>query len=182
MTRYYAVLAAAVLLAIGTGCRNQESAKTVEGVPGLAFERLTEDDVVRFCQALPSVVAYLEDETPSREPVKPTAGMAAVYTRNVEWVKDVPGVDSMLSANGLDWPFLRAMLWRLQMIAIVVGLEDVETQARSSMLQAPADMRKLMKQRLKEMKTIAEHVPKENVEVFQRHYREIRPFFQVVER
>lgn len=175
------VVAAVILVCLACGGK-KTAAKAVAGVPAEAFTPLTEDDVARFVRALPAVVAHLSWHGASKgEGLRARDDAAKVLAATIEWVSEAEGVNSVFAANGVDWPFFRAMLYRLAVCAWTVGLDQTQEQARRLIRSQPTSaMAGAMRKRLKQMKEIAAAVPAANLEVFNRHYREIRPFFEIV--
>ncbi len=173
-------LAAGVLLALACG---NKSSKSVAGVPGEAFAPLTEDDVARFAGALPAVNEYLSQRNrPASQEPRARDNAAKVLAATIEWVPQVEGIDSVFAANGVDWPFFRAMLYRVAVCAWTVGLEQTrEESTRVVRAQSTGAMAAAMRKRLRQMKEIAAAVPESNLEVFKRHYQDLRDFFYIVD-
>lgn len=172
-----------VLTLMCLACGNRSAPKSVAGVPGEAFAPLTEDDVARFTRALPPVVEYLSwRNKPSGERLRARDDAAKVLAATIEWVPKTEGIDSVLEANGVDWAFFRAMLYRVAVCAWTVGLEQTEEQSRRVLRAQPTSaMAGAMRKRLKQMKEIAAAVPDANIETFKRHYQDLKDFFRIVE-
>lgn len=175
------VLPLLALSLAGAGCR-RAAPKDVEGFPAVAFEPMSEDDVSRFAAALPALVEFLRDRGPQDAGLKLTDAAATVFGHGIEWVGKTPGIDSVLAANNMDWPFLRAMLWRLSVCALAVGMDDAKEEGRQLMHGARRGVAHDMRVRIRQMSRAVSRVPKENVEIFQRHYRDVHDFFLIVER
>lgn len=176
-----AVVAGFALLCLA--CGGRRAPKPVAGLPAEAFAPLTEDDVARFARVLPALAEYLDwHGSGSSEKVKVRDDMAKVLAAGVEWIPKTAGVDSVLAANGVDWPFIRAMLYRLSVCAWAVGIESGEEE-RQRMIrsQTTRAMASALRKRLSQMKEIVAAVPPANVEVFKRHYRELEGFFSIVD-
>lgn len=176
--------AVAVAALLSSACGGKKTApKAVAGVPAEAFAPLTEDDVARFARALPAVVAHVSWHGASKgEGLRARDDAAKVLAATIEWVPEVEGVDSVFAANGVDWPFFRAMLYRLAVCAWAVGMEQTGEQAKRAIRsQTTNAMASAIRKRLRQMKDIAAAVPAANLEVFDRHYRELKPFFAIVE-
>jgi len=174
--------AAVVLLCLACG-GTKSAPKSVAGLPGEAFAPLTETDVARFARALPAMVEYLDwHGSGSREKVRVRDDMAKVLAAGIEWIPKTDGVDSVLAANGADWPFFRAMLYRLSVCAWAVGLESGEEEQQRIIRTEPTNaMASALRKRLKQIKEVAAAVPPANVEVFKRHYRELGDFMRIVD-
>ena len=182
MTRSFK-LAMAVVVLLCLACGNKSAPKSVAGVPGEAFAPLTEDDVARFTRALPAVVEYMRwRDRPSGEGLRARDNAAKVLAATIEWVPKIDGIDSVFAANDVDWPFFRAMLYRLAACAWTVGLEQTKEQSsRVIRAQPTGAMAGAMRKRLRDMKEIAAAVPDTNLEVFRRHYQDLRGFFYIVD-
>ncbi len=174
-------IVAAVLLCLVCGGK-KAAPKSVAGVPAEAFAPLTEDDVARFARALPAVVEYLSWRgNASGEGLRARDDATKVLIANIEPIQKTEGIDSVLAANGTDWPFFRAMLYRLSACAWEVGLEGGDERERRLIRSQPTKaMASVQRSRLKQMKEIVAAVPAANVEVFKRHYRELRSFMSIV--
>jgi len=174
-------LAAGILLLLA--CGNKSAPKSVAGVPGEAFAPLTEDDVARFVHALPPVVEHLRwRDRPSGKGLRARDNAAKVLAATIEWIPEIDGIDSVFAANGVDWPFFRAMLYRLAACAWTVGLEQTKEQSRRMIRAQPTGaMAGAMRKRLRQMKEIAAAVPAANIEMFNRHYQDLRDFFSIVD-
>jgi hypothetical protein len=171
----------AVLLCLA--CGKKPAPKSVTGLPAEAFAPLTEDDVARFTRALPAVVEYLSwHGMASGEKLRARDDAAKVLAATIEWVPKTAGIDSVFAANGVDWPFFRAMLYRVAVCAWTVGLAQTEDQARRAIRsQSTRAMAGALRKRLKQMKEIAAAVPASNMEMFNRHYQDLKGFFYIVE-
>jgi len=176
-------LTIAALTLIGLACGKKPAPKSVAGLPAEAFAPLTEDDVARFTRALPAVVEYLSwHGKASGEKLRARDDAAKVLAATIEWVPKAEGIDSVFAANGVDWPFFRAMLYRVAVCAWTVGLGQTEEQSRSMIRAQPTSaMAGAMRARLKQMKEIAAAVPASNMEMFNRHYQDLKDFFHIVE-
>jgi hypothetical protein len=172
------------LVLICLACSRTESPKSVAGLPREAFAPLTETDVARFARALPAMVEYVDlHGGGSSEKLRMRDDMAKVLATGIDWIAKTDGVDSVLAANGADWPFFRAMLYRLSVCAWAVGLEDggMEQQQRIIRAQTTRAMASALRKRLKQIKDVADAVPPANVEIFKRHYRELGDFMRIVD-
>jgi hypothetical protein len=177
------MFAVTVVALFSSACGGKKTApKAVAGVPAEAFAPLTEDDVARFVKALPAVVEYLSWRgNASGEGLHARDDAAKLLATNIEPIQKTEGIDSVLAANGADWPFFRAMLYRLSACAWEVGLEGGDEQEQRLIRSQPTKaMASAQRNRLKQMKDIAAAVPAANVEVFKRHYRELRSFMSIV--
>jgi hypothetical protein len=174
-------MVATVLLALA--CARRATPKSVAGVPSEAFAPLTEDDVARFTHALPAVIEYLHwRDRPSGEALRARDDAGKVLAATIEWVPKVDGIDSVFAAKGVDWPFFRAMLYRVAVCAWTVGLGQTEEQSsRLIRAQPTGAMASAMRKRLSQMKKIAAAVPDANMEMFKRHYQDLRDFFYIVD-
>jgi hypothetical protein len=177
------VAVAAVVLACLACGGKRTAAKAVASVPAEAFAPLTEDDVARFVRALPAVVEHVNwRRTPRDEELRVRDDAAKVLAATIEWLPAVEGIDSVFAANGVDWPFFRAMLYRLAVCAWSVGMDQTEEQSKRLIRSQPTGaIAHAMRKRLRQMREIAAAVPAANLEVFHRHYRELRPFFAIVD-
>jgi hypothetical protein len=145
---------------------------------------LTETDIARFAKALPAMIEYMDlHGSGSNEKLRMRDDMAKVLAAGIEWIGKTDGVDSVLAANGADWPFFRAMLYRLSACAWAVGIEEgaVEQQQRMIRAQTTKAMASAMRRRLKQLQDVANAVPPANVETFKRHYRELEDFMRIVD-
>jgi hypothetical protein len=183
MATFLRVTAAAVVVFSLACSRKAPAAQAIAGVPAEAFAPLTEDDAARFARALPAVVEHLSWHGGSPDDgLRVRDDAAKVLAAAIEWVPKTEGIDSVFAANGVDWPFFRAMLYRLAVCAWTVGLEDTDEQARRAIRSQPTNaVASAMRKRLRQMKTIAAAVPAANVEIFKRHYRELNGFFAIVD-
>jgi hypothetical protein len=164
-------------------CSKAPAPKSVAGVPGEAFAPLTETDVARFARVLPEVVSYLYERGGPETQPRMRDGMAKYLANNIEWVAHVDGIDSVLASNGTNWDFLRAMLYRISVCAWVVGTND-ETQAQMRKLvrsEPTSAVAGQLRKRVRDMKAVVAAVPPANVEMFKRHYRDLKDFFYIVE-
>lgn len=182
MVRALTLMIATVML-FGLACgRNKPPPKAVAGMPAEAFAPLTEDDVVRFARALPSVVAQMSWHGAAEgERLRARDDAVMVLAVASERVRTTEGIDSVFAANGVDWPFFRAMLYRLSACAYVVGLKEADEETRRMIRSEPTRaIASAMRRRLQQMKEIAAAVPPSNIEVFQRHFRELKGFFTIM--
>ena len=175
-------IVAAVLLCLACGGK-KATPKSVAGLPAEAFAPLTETDVARFARALPAVVEYLSWRgKASGEGSHARDDAAKVLAATIEWVPKTEGIDSVFAANGVDWPFFRVMLYRVAVCAWTVGLGQTEEESRRLIRAQPTSaMAGAMRKRLKQMKEIAAAVPASNMEMFNRHYEDLKDFFHIVE-
>lgn len=176
--------AVTVVALFSSACGGKKTVpKAVAGMPAEAFAPLTEDDVARFARALPAVVEHLSwHGGSSGDGLRVRDDAAKVLAAAIEWVPKTEGIDSVFAANGVDWPFFRAMLYRLAVCAWAVGMEQTEEQAKRAIRsQTTNAVAGAMRKRLRQMKTIAAAVPAANVEIFRRHYRELNGFFAIVD-
>lgn len=182
MTKSLRLTVVAVTL-LCLACGKRSGPKSVAGVPGEAFASLTEDDIARFTRALPAVVEYLDwSDKPSGEKLRARDDAAKVLAATIEWVPETKGIDSVFEANGVDWPFFRAMLYRVAVCAWTVGLGQTKEQSRRLLRAQPTSaMAGAMRKRLRQMKEIAAAVPPANIEVFNRHYQDLKDFFSIVD-
>ncbi len=178
---FHLALAAGVLLLLA--CGNKSAPKSVAGVPGEAFAPLTETDVARFARALPAVNEYLSRrDGPASQETRVRDKAAKVLGATIEWVPEVDGIDSVFAANGVDWPFFRAMLYRVAVCAWTVGLEQTQDECKRIIRAQPTGaMAAAIRKRLRQMKEVAAAVPESNLEVFKRHYQDLRGFFYIVD-
>jgi hypothetical protein len=178
------LLVVGLALLAAPGCRGRAAGNEVpKGVPKEAFAPMTEDDVARFIAVLPGVLEHLESHGSGPEgTLKPRSTVAQIMTHDVEWVGKVDGIDELLKKGGADWPFFRAMLYRLTACTYAVGVEEVgEDGFKDAVRREPNGlMAKELRKRIKEMKAVGAAVPKENVEIFQRHFRDLHDFFPIV--
>lgn len=179
---------ALVSLAVATGllclsCGRVSTPRSVAGVPREAFAPLTESDVARFARALPAVNEYLSRrDRPASQETRARDNAAKVLAATIEWVPEVDGIDSVFAANGVDWPFFRAMLYRVAVCAWTVGLEQTQEESKRIIRAQPTGaMAAAIRKRLSQMKEIAAAVPASNMEMFNRHYQDLKGFFYIVE-
>lgn len=182
MTKFLKLTIVALML-IGLACGKKPAPKSVDGLPAEAFAPLTEDDVARFTRALPAVVGYLSwHGKASGEKLRARDDAARVLSATIEWVPKTKGIDSVFAANGVDWPFFRAMLYRVAVCAWSVGLGQTEEESRRLLRAQPTSaMAGAMRKRLRQMKEIAAAVPDANMETFKRHYQDLKDFFYIVD-
>lgn len=184
MTKSFTLAIVAVTL-LCLACGRRSAPKPVADVPREAFAPLTETDVARFVKALPAMIEYMDlHGSGSTEKLRMRDDMAKVLANGIEWIGNTDGVDSVLAANGSDWPFFRAMLYRLSACAWAVGLEEeggMEQQQRIIRSQTTKAMASAMRKRLKQIQDVANAVPPANVEIFKRHYRELEDFMRIVD-
>jgi hypothetical protein len=162
---------AAVILAAPT-CR-KHSAADVEGVPAGAFDRLTEDDVGRFVAVGPALHNLLLGSRAQPEHVKLTDGVPEFLAKNIDWLRDVPGIDSVLATAGLTWSQYRILLYRVTITALAIGAPEATREAERRMETFSVGVRKNMRKQIAQTKRIVEHVPNGNADVFTRHEREL---------
>lgn len=167
------------------GCRGGAAGDAaLRGVPKEAFAPMNEDDVALFIAVLPPVSDLLTHSLGSgpEGTLKPRSTVAQVMARGIEWIGKVDGISETLKAGGADWPFFRAMLYRLTACTYAVGIEEVGEQGFKDAVRREPNglMAKELRKRIKEMKAIGAAVPKENVETFQRHFRDLHDFFPIV--
>jgi hypothetical protein len=186
MATFLRVTAAAVVVFSLACSRKAPAVSPVANVPAEAFAPLTETDIARFARALPAVVEYVDwhrGSAPGKE-LRPRDDLGKVLASGIEWVANVEGIDSVLAANGTDWPFFRTMLYRVSACAWAVGSEgkeqneEMKRAVRSEPNKALASQLRL---RMKQMKAVAAAVPAANIEVFKRHYQDVKNFFYIVE-
>jgi hypothetical protein len=176
-------IAGAVLLCLACG-GNKAAPKPVAGVPGEAFAPLTETDVARFARALPAVVSYLHMRGGPEGQLRVRDDAGKVLAHGIEWVAQAEGVDSVFAANGTDWKFFRAMLYRVSVCAWAVGMENEgqgEAMKRVVRSQPNRSMAGQLRSRIKQMKAVVAAVPEANIEMFRRHYQDLKDFFFIVE-
>jgi len=177
--------AVAALVLVCLACGRTATPKSVAGLPPEAFAPLTETDVARFVKALPAMIEYMDlHGSGSTEKLRMRDDMAKVLANGIEWIGKTDGVDSVLAANGSDWPFFRAMLYRLSACAWAVGMEEeggMEQQQRIIRSQTTKAVASAMRKRLKQIQDVANAVPPANVEIFKRHYRELEDFMRIVD-
>lgn len=173
-----------LMLVVGCGTGPAET-ETEAGIPIIAFTPLAEDDIARFVPVLPELAGHIShhgrafgEETSVRQK------SGKLVSAAIERLGATPGVDSIAAAHGLDWPFCRAMLWRLLVCSWAIGLEELREAGidiQDVVRREPSPTRaKALRQRLAEMRATAKQVPAANIAVFERHYRELTVFLRLL--
>lgn len=164
------VLSVCLFVCLVGACRR--APQSVAGVPVCAFEPLTEDDVALFLNVLPKVTGYLHLRYHPPE-TKVSDSISTYFRKKVEALGDAPGLDSVLQANGTDWPWFRAMMYRVIVTVTARGREQAEANMQQSLRRARPGVVRNVKRQMRDMERIAAHVPARNLEVFARHAREL---------
>ena len=162
---------AAVILA-APACQ-KHSTVDLEGLPQGTFDRLTEDEVLRFVALGPAMRRLAWESRAQPERVKLTDGVPEVLAKNIDWLRDVPGMDSVLATEGLTWSQYRVLLYRVMVTALAIGAPEVTRDAERRMATFSVGERKNLRKQIAQTRRIVEHVPKDNQDVFTRHQREL---------
>lgn len=167
----FVCLLAGIIL-VAPGCRKR-STPSVEGLPTGTFDRLTEDDISRIVAVGPAMRKLVWNSGMQPEHVKMTDGVPQYLTKMIDWMHDVPGVDSVLATAGLTWPTYRVILYRVFITAISLGAPEALRNAEGIMGTLSVGERKNLRRQIAQTKRIVEHVPQENKDTFTRHRREL---------
>ncbi|MBN2464491.1 hypothetical protein JXD38_02550 [candidate division WOR-3 bacterium] len=162
-------------LLVGAGCGARQSPQEpteITEFPAVACSTLTDSEVARLVEILPTLRSALQAASWSPTLRKPGENAVAALSNLVEGM-NVPGIDDSLRPAGSDWPSVRRMLYKVYAASAASGVWAIGPKLAEQWKQDTTRDGRWTYKSYVEMKGACAAVPKWNVMVLNNHRAEL---------
>lgn len=175
MARIMLTMTLMLALLAGAGCGSKKG-ETAKGpaFPEEALKPLTDEEITRFVQAVPSVTAALQAAGYHSPDLGQDAHIVTVVTSIADGMKDVAGLNETLANAGTNWQDFRGTLLRVLAASAALNA-DMVSQMMAGMAQNDTSAQvKEAKRRVEELKNACAGVPAENKQIIQTRSNDLK--------
>jgi hypothetical protein len=141
---------------------------------------LTEDDIALLVRAAPALSRLAHHSERGRSDVTIRDATVGAITKNIEWVRDVPGINTLWEKLGTDWPTFRGAAYRMWMASCVVAARYMAPGLDSILRYERRGMAKAHREKVNQALSIGRRLPSGNTEIVIRHMRDLAPVWQAM--